>query len=80
LPFLFNKLFHQNELKDFDEIDATLNLVKAALIYKGADFGVIFAEKSQDNESKKRGRGHSSHKKKDSAKVEMGNYYTRFAE
>ena len=50
LPFFFKKLFHEVEMRDINEIDGTLNLIKAALIYKGIDFGIIFAENNLDED------------------------------
>ena len=44
LLFFIEKLFTRNEYKEFSEVDMTLQLLKASLIYKGVDFGVIFAE------------------------------------
>ena len=67
----------------------TLQLVKAALIYKGVDFGVIFAEQSEEQDAKKgrgkKGRGKSAGKaktptKKNDGQVDMMCHYTRFAQ
>ena len=38
------KLFQENERQEVDEIEAALSYIKAALIYKGLDFSLIFAE------------------------------------
>jgi hypothetical protein len=44
LPFFYNKLFHETEMKDVNEIDGTLTLIKACLIYKGMSFDALFNE------------------------------------
>jgi hypothetical protein len=48
LPFFFSKLFTLSEFKDVSEVDQTLSAIKSALIYKGVDFGIIFAEANDD--------------------------------
>lgn len=48
LLFFFGKLFQKNERREVTEVDETLSLIKAALIYKGVDFSIIFAEASDD--------------------------------
>jgi MoxR-like ATPase len=49
LPFFYSKLFRQNETSAIQEVDLTLQSIKAALIYKGVDFGIIFAEQNEDD-------------------------------
>lgn len=44
LPFFYSKLFTKSEINSVSEVDLTLTHIKAALIYKGVDFGIIFAE------------------------------------
>ena len=44
LPHFCSKLYHKQELKDMNEIDGTLSLIKSAMIYKGYNFDIIFAE------------------------------------
>lgn len=84
------KLFMKNEHREVDEVDQTLQLIKAALIYKNVDFGVIFGEKTQDDTGKKgKGkRGDKRQKEEKSAaegeqqsnvKLDMMSHYTRFA-
>ena len=51
LPFFFSKLFTLSEFKDVSEVDLTLSQIKSALIYKGVDFGIIFAEANDDQEN-----------------------------
>lgn len=52
LPFFMSKLFQKEEMEDINDIDNTLANIKAALIYKGIDFGCIFAEATEDDETK----------------------------
>jgi hypothetical protein len=47
-----SKLFKKEEMDDVNDIDNTLSHIKAALIYKGIDFGCLFAEATEDDESK----------------------------
>lgn len=49
LIFFMGKLFNRNENREVNEVDQTLQLVKAAMIYKGVDLGNIFAEDNEDN-------------------------------
>jgi hypothetical protein len=35
------------------EVDETLSFIKAALIYKGVDFSIIFAEQADEAEEEK---------------------------
>lgn len=44
LPFFFAKLFTKSEVQAVSEVDQTLQHIKTALIYKGVDFGIVFAE------------------------------------
>ena len=44
LSFFMNKLFRSGERREADEVEQTLGQIKAALVYKGLDFSVIFAE------------------------------------
>jgi hypothetical protein len=44
LPFFKSKLYHKQELKDLNELDGTLCLLKSAMLYKNLEFEVIFAE------------------------------------
>lgn len=39
-----------------DEIDQTLSQIKAALVYKGLDFSVIFAEQADENAGVRKGK------------------------
>ena len=48
LDFFMSKLFQQQETREIDEVEQTLANIKAALIYKGLDFSVVFAEQSED--------------------------------
>lgn len=62
-----SKLFKNDELDEFNEIDFTLSNIKAALIYKGIDFGCVFAEATEDDESKpkKKQQTRRRHQKKE---------------
>ena len=64
LVFFMGKLFTKNEHREVDEVDQTLQLIKAALIYKNVDFGVIFGEKTQEDTGKK-GKGKKDKKVKE---------------
>jgi hypothetical protein len=55
LSFFMSKLFRPHELREVDEVDQTLGQIKAALVYKGLDFSIIFAEQSDDG-GQRRGR------------------------
>lgn len=48
LIFFMGKLFSRHENREINEVDLTLQLTKAAMIYKGVDLGIIFAEESSD--------------------------------
>lgn len=48
LDFFMSKLFQTQETREIDEVELTLANIKAALIYKGLDFSIIFAEQSED--------------------------------
>lgn len=50
------KLFSRHENREVHEVDLTLQLVKAALIYKGVDIGNIFAEDNADIDKKPAGK------------------------
>ena len=52
LPFFMSKLFMKDEVTDISEVDQTLSYLKAALIFKGIDFGIIFAEDTGEDEKK----------------------------
>ena len=89
LLFFIEKLFTRNEYKEFSEVDMTLQLLKASLIYKGVDFGVIFAEQSEEVDPNKRGRGKKGRRtstrsktptKKADQPVDMMCHYSRFAQ
>ncbi len=46
ITYFINKLFSSFETNDLTDVDQTLQHIKAALIYKGLDFSIIFAENS----------------------------------
>jgi hypothetical protein len=53
LSFFMTKLFRPHEQREVDEVDQTLGQIKAALVYKGLDFSIVFAEQSDDSGAKK---------------------------
>lgn len=92
LPFFMSKLFRPHEQREVDEVDQTLGQIKAALVYKGLDFSIIFAEQSEDGgsrrgrqakrpkeERKQEGEQPAATKKKEQG-VDMTMHYTRFAQ
>ena len=62
------------------EVDETLSLIKASLIYKGVDFSIIFAEFTEETETKKGAKTKAKAKKNPDEKVDMMCHYTRFAQ
>lgn len=44
ITYFINKLFNITETVEINEIDTILQNMKAALIYKGLDFSIVFAE------------------------------------
>lgn len=49
LKFFLGKLFRSHEMREVSEVEEALSNVKAALVYKGLDFSVIFAEQTDDS-------------------------------
>jgi hypothetical protein len=47
LKFFNQKLFTTQECREVTEVEITLTLVKASLVFKGLDFSSIFADASQ---------------------------------
>ena len=89
LMFFVEKLFTRNEYREVTEVDTTLQLIKAALIYKGVDFGQVFAEQSEEQDTQKsrgkKGRGKSASRsktpsKKNDGQVDLMCHYNRFAQ
>lgn len=52
ITYFINKLFSSFETTDLTEADQTLQHIKAALIYKGLDFSIVFAENSVETTRK----------------------------
>lgn len=76
LLFFFGKLFQKNEVREVTEVDETLSLIKASLIYKGVDFSIIFAEQTEEADARgKRSRA----KQTDSEQIDLMSHYTSFA-
>ena len=81
------KLFERHESREVNEVDHTLALVKAALIYKGVDLGNVFAEDNTENFKKpqgKRGAVKGAAKVRKATvtvdkKVDVVGHYSRFA-
>ena len=93
LNFFMNKLFRAEEQREVDEIDQTLSQIKAALVYKGLDFGVIFAEQADDGGARKgrqakRSKEDRAQREKDRAEalkkreqaLDLTIHHTRFAQ
>ena len=82
------KLFTSHESREVNEVDLTLQLIKAALIYKGVDLGIIFAEDNSDILKKPKGKkgvlkGAKKERKEvtnEEKKVDMMSHYSRFAQ
>jgi hypothetical protein len=49
------ELFRPHETRETDEVEQALAQIKAALVYKGLDFSIVFAEQS-DEQAKPKGR------------------------
>jgi len=71
-------------MDDINDIDNTLCSIKAALIYKGIDFGCIFAEINEDDDTKPQKKQETRRrlmKKADKdTVVDLNCHYTRFAQ
>ena len=48
LTFFMGKLFRPHESRETDEVEQALAQIKAALVYKGLDFSLLFAEPSDE--------------------------------
>ena len=44
LKFFLGKLFRAHETREVNEVEEALSNIKAALVYKGLDFSIVFAE------------------------------------
>ena len=81
VTYFINKLFTTTETTEMSEVDQVLMNVKAAMIYKGLDFSIIFAEQAAQEE---RGRRTSSkedkQKKGDSNAIDLTYHYSRFSQ
>jgi Ca2+-binding EF-hand superfamily protein len=75
--FFFGKLFQKNERREVTEVDETLSLLKANLIYKGVDFSIIFAEETE--EDTKKGSKRQRVKEAD-GKIDIMCHYTSFTQ
>lgn len=88
LIFFMGKLFTNHESREVNEVDLTLQLIKAALIYKGVDLSIIFAEDNSDSLKKPKGKqgtlkGAVKVRKEavqEEKKVDMTSHYSRFAQ
>mmetsp|Transcript_42490 Transcript_42490/g.65156 ORF Transcript_42490/g.65156 Transcript_42490/m.65156 type:complete len:126 (-) Transcript_42490:3020-3397(-) len=94
LNFFMTKLFKQNETRETDEVEQTLAHIKAALVYKGLDFSIVFAEQSEESVKKQKRQAvkktkeekqqaeqqKQQAKKKREQNVDMTMHYTRFAQ
>ena len=57
-----------------------MQLIKAALIYKGVDFGIVFAEQQTDDQKKVSTRQSAAHRAKPDNKIDLMCHYSRFAQ
>ena len=88
LIFFMGKLFNKNENREVNEVDQTLQLVKAAMIYKGVDLGNIFAEDNEETNKKPAGKRAvvkgaakvRSTDTKEEKKIDMMSHYSRFSQ
>jgi hypothetical protein len=78
LPFFFAKLFTKSEVQAVSEVDQTLQHIKTALIYKGVDFGIVFAESVADDVGSTT-KQKAARKVKD-AKIDLMCHHSRFAQ
>ena len=81
LPYFYSKLFTKSEINSVSEVDQTLQHIKAALIYKGVDFGIVFAE--QQGEEKRQAKNRKAagpNKTKTDTKIDLMCHYSRFAQ
>lgn len=70
MVFFMAKLFRPHETREVGEIEQALAHIKAALVYKGLDFSIIFAEQSEES-SKRSRRQATKRSKEDRAQQEQ---------
>ena len=83
ITYFINKLFSESEVGELNEIDQILQNVKAALVYKGLEFSIVFAENTVDEKKKKRDNVDDTmklEKKLKDAPIDLTQHYTRFAQ
>lgn len=94
LKLFMERVFNQHEMREVDEVELTLSNVKAALVYKGIDFSIVFAEQSEETtqkkfkqqtkkskeEKKRQEEEKKEAKKRKQQSVDMTMQYTRFAQ
>jgi hypothetical protein len=93
LKFFLGKLFRVHETREVNEVEQTLSNIKAALVYKGLDFSVVFAEQSEEatqktrratkltkEERQQREKERAEAEKKREQNVDLTVHYTRFAQ
>lgn len=76
LYFFFGKLFQQFERREVTEVDETLSIIKASLIYKGVDFSVVFAEQAEEIDT----MGNKKSRVTTDEKIDMMSHYTTFVQ
>ena len=93
LQFFLSKLFRTHETREVTEVEQTLSNVKAALVYKGLDFSIVFAEQSEElaqktrratkltkEERQQRERERAEAERRREQNVDLTVHYTRFAQ
>lgn len=85
ITYFINKLFSENETNELQDVQQTLQHLKASLVYKGLDYSIIFAENTVENVKNKRGNKPNLddtkeliQKAKDQP-IDLTMHYTRFA-
>lgn len=92
LKFFLGKLFRAHETREVDEVEQALSNIKAALVYKGLDFSVVFAEQSEEatqrtrrttkltKEERQQREKERAEAEKRREHVDLTVHYTRFAQ
>jgi hypothetical protein len=83
ISYFITKLFNTSETVEINEIDQILQNLKAALIYKGLDFSIIFAEPSSAAEQKGRSKSKDDgapEKRRSKEQLDLTSHYSRFSQ
>ena len=88
VTYFINKLFNISETTELNEMDVILQNIKAALVYKGLEFSIVFAENTVEDVKKRRGAPVDKSNVDDTMKLEkkaketpidLTQHYTRFS-